>query len=70
MDPITLSLLGTVAGAVFAGGAAWGGAKKALNGSRERIKIIDSKLDAHIHVTNLSRLEMTDRLARIETRIN
>lgn len=65
IDPTLISL----ATAVFAGGAAWGGAKRALNGSRERIKGIDAKLDKHIAETTATRIETADRLARIETRI-
>lgn len=67
MDPITVSVITGVASAVFAAGGAWGAAKAALNGTRERVRVIDTKvdnvgkkLDSHIKDT-------TDRLARIET---
>lgn len=40
-------------------GGAWGGAKVALNGTRERVKKLEGI--QHVHV---------DRLARIETKID
>jgi hypothetical protein len=44
---------------VFSAGAAWGGAKYALNGTRKRVENMEAQ---HIQVT--------DRLARIETKLD
>lgn len=66
VDPYVIS----VASAVFAGGMAWGGARRALNGSRERIKVIETKLDRHMAETVITRVEVGERLARIEARID
>ena len=40
-------------------GGAWGGAKVALNGNRERVQKLELRQDEHV-----------DRLARIETKID
>lgn len=44
---------------LFAGGAAWGGSKVALNGTRERVRKLEQSDD-----------EYRDRLARIETKLD
>ena len=51
----------TVAGptTIFVAGAAWGGAKVALNGTRNRVKMLEEESKT-----------TTDRLARIETKID
>lgn len=58
MDLIQLIGLGTIA-TVFTGGAAWGAVKVTLNGTKARVE----KLEAHS-------IETTDRLARIETKVD
>lgn len=55
-DPAILITLGTIA---VTGGAAFGGAKVALNGTRARVKDLE-----------ISDKEKADRLARIETKID
>jgi hypothetical protein len=59
----------TIAGFLVAGGAAYGGARSALNGTRKEVKEIKQSLVDHIKADeNLAR-EMIDRLARIETKL-
>jgi hypothetical protein len=56
--------------AVFAGGAAWGGSKVALNGTRLKVKEIDAKLEQHIKDDSDIQTQVVDRLARIETKLD
>lgn len=66
----------TIAGFLVAGGAAYGGARSALNGTRKEVKeikqsLVDHKQSLVDHIKadeNLAR-EMIDRLARIETKL-
>jgi len=44
-------------------GGAWGGAKVALNGTRERVKKLEGVVEDH-------KIETIDRLARVETKID
>ena len=55
--PTALMIAGS--GALATGGVAWGSVRQALNGTRERVKRIESEHDDH-----------KDRLARIETKID
>ena len=55
--PSTLMIAGPTA--LVALGAAWGGAKVALNGTRERVRHLEES-DRDVH----------DRLARMETKID
>jgi hypothetical protein len=50
---------------VAAAAAAWGGTRQALNGTRERVKSIDSKLDIQIE----KQAVVSERLAIVETKI-
>jgi hypothetical protein len=49
MEPITTSALIAIATALTAGAASWGATKQALNGTRERVERIETKLDS-IHM--------------------
>jgi len=51
-------------------GGAWGGAKVALNGTRERVKEVQNRLDVHMTEDEKVQREMIDRSARIETKID
>lgn len=51
-------------------GAAWGGARVALNGTRERVKQLSKDLKDHIEHDHTVQLETVDRLARIETKLD
>jgi len=51
-------------------GGAWGGAKVALNGTRERVKEVQKRLDVHMTEDEKVQREMIDRSARIETKID
>jgi hypothetical protein len=50
---------------VAAAAAAWGGTRQALNGTRERVKSIDSKLDIQME----KQAVVSERLAIVETKI-
>lgn len=61
MDPIEIGKLLLPALAL---GGAWGGAKAALNGTRERVKKLETRVDL-----NAARLvALGEALARIETK--
>jgi hypothetical protein len=66
IDPTTAISIGTM---LVTAGAAWGGTRVALNGTRERVKEIKAKLDKHIEADESVQRETIDRLARIETKI-
>ena len=59
-----------VLGVVFTGGAAWGGASYALNGTRKRVMDLDEKFTQHVSDDNTRHVEAIDRLARIETKLD
>lgn len=70
-------LLIPVAGAAASAGAAWGAVKMSLNGTRVRVKEIQSDLEAHredlrIHMReeHADYMGQQDRLARVETKID
>jgi len=69
MDPslITLVTLGTP---LLTIGAAWGGAKVALNGTRNRVKQLESDAVMHRQVTVQQHVDTVDRLARVETKLD
>lgn len=66
IDPITI----TIASAIFAGGAAWGGAKAALNGTKNRVKKMETDFVIHMRDDHVVQSQMLDRLARVETKID
>lgn len=51
-------------------GAAIGGIKVGLNGSRERIRKIETNVDEHKILTEARHLETVQRLTRIETKLD
>ena len=55
---------------VLAAAAAWGGSRQALNGTRERVKTIDEKLDTHVQQTASNFASITERLAVVETKVD
>ena len=59
-----------VVGTVFSAGAAWGGAKVALNGTKNRVKDIKEDLVKHTAADLVIQTQMIDRLARIETKLD
>ena len=65
-SPATWSVLT----AVFVGGAAWGGTKKALNGTRQRVKDVQEQLTVHIKEEHDADVETHERIARMETKID
>jgi hypothetical protein len=71
MDPVTLSAVMkfVVPGALAVGGA-WGGAKAALNGTRNRVKHLETEFANHKQTTDLKHTDTIDRLARIETKLD
>lgn len=66
MEPWMISV---AAGLVSIGGA-YGGAKVALNGTRERVKEVKADLSAHMEKDEDLQDRMIDRLARIETKLD
>lgn len=67
IDPGLLLQVATVA---VTGGAAYGGVKAALNGTKEKLTKVADDLDVHVKHDALIQIEMVDRLARIETKID
>ena len=67
MEPITVTI-GLVS-AVFAGGAAWGGAKVALNGTRARVLRMEQDFKEHSRDDHSVQREILERLARIEAKL-
>jgi len=51
-------------------GGAWGGAKAAMNGTRERVKNLEGNVSKLEGVVEEHKEETIDRLARIETKID
>jgi hypothetical protein len=67
IDPITLAI--SLGPAVIAGVASYGGVKQALNGTRERVRNLESNSATHEQKDQQRHIEVVDRLARIETEI-
>lgn len=59
-----------IASPFLAIGGAWGGAKVALNGTRERVKEVHQDLKVHIADDESVQRDMIDRAARIETKLD
>ena len=57
-----------IAGPLLAVGGAWGGAKVALNGTRERVKSLGDRLEAHIDDEHAADMKLHERVASIETK--
>ena len=70
MDPSTVQWLQVLAPVVVAGAAAWGGTRQALNGTRERVRAIDSKLDKHIEDDQEVQIKMVEGLAKVDTKLD
>lgn len=66
IDPTIIQFLLPVAAAA----AAWGGSRQALNGTRERVKTIDQKMDSHIKQTAENFSSVTERMAVVETKVD
>lgn len=65
MLTITPELLIAVASMLVAGGAAWGGARSALNGTRKEVKEIKETLSRHEEHNR----QVIERLTRVETKL-
>ena len=63
IDPTVIQFLLPVAAAA----AAWGGSRQALNGTRERVKSIDEKLEKHITQVHT---DIAQRLAVVEVKVD
>lgn len=66
LTPMTWTAITTV----FVGGVAWGAVKVALNGTRTRVKEIQSELHMHIREEHEADVETHERIARMETKID
>jgi hypothetical protein len=51
-------------------GAAFGGARVALNGTKERVKTLAESFDKHVESDAAAQNQVIDRLARIETKLD
>lgn len=71
MDPTTLlAIAKAVLPWAIAGGAAYGGVKQGLNGTRERMKSIDEKLDTHIRDDHEIQTQMVEGLTQVSTKLD
>lgn len=66
---LDLSVLLSLGIALLTGGCAFGGARAALNGTRERVRRVEEKLDGHAEADVLVQREIIDRLSRIEGKL-
>ena len=53
----------------LAAAAAWGGSRQALNGTRERVKDIDNKMDNYIDKSFQRHEVLVQRVAIVETKV-
>lgn len=51
-------------------GAAFGGARVALNGTKERVKTLSESFGKHVESDATAQNQVIDRLARIETKLD
>jgi hypothetical protein len=56
--------------AALALGGSWGGAKVALNGTRERVKEINRKFEQHVADEQAQDLRIHERMASVEAKID
>jgi hypothetical protein len=54
----------------LAAAAAWGGSRQALNGTRERVKDIDNKMDNYITTSYNKHENLVQRVAVVETKVD
>lgn len=66
--PATLMIAGPTA--IVSLGAAWGGAKAALNGTRRRVRSLEEDLSEHKKDSFQNHIDAVERLARLETKID
>jgi hypothetical protein len=59
-----------IAAPLLAIGGAWGGAKVALNGTRERVKDVAQKLEDHIDDEHRNDIALHERMTGVETKID
>jgi hypothetical protein len=60
----------TAGSILLSGGAAFGGAVAALNGTRKRVAGIETTLADHVKADETHQRDVIDRLARIETKLD
>ena len=60
----------TLGGVLISAGAAYGGAKSALNGTRQRVKDLNDAFVEHAKTDDAHQRLVIDRLARIETMLD
>jgi len=69
MDPLTTSALISIGTALAAAAGSYGATKASLNGTKERVERIENKLDGYIKESHDQRLNVSERLSRVETKI-
>ena len=67
MEPALMYTIGT---GLFVLGAAWGGTKVALNGTREKVREIHERLSLHISDEVSADIVTHERVTRIETKVD
>jgi hypothetical protein len=67
LDAGTMIQIGTI---IAAGGAAWGGVRQAMNGTRESVTEIKSDLKGHIKDANTKHTQVCERLTAVETKLD
>lgn len=68
MEPITLGVSALTL--IFSAGAAWGGAKSALNGTRTRVSDLHRELERHTEKDDKVQKELLQRTSSIEAKID
>ncbi len=66
MDPLVFSVVGII----FTVGAAWGGAKVALNGTKLRVRELHEAFHEHTEGDMKVQRETVERLTALETKID
>lgn len=70
MEQEVFELLRTTAPWLVAAGAAWGGAKQALNGTRKRVERMEALVDKHIEAEHQQQVGISKSLTRVETKVD
>ena len=66
----SLPFMWTLITALIAAAFAAGGAKRALNGTRDRVKEIHEQLRSHINEEHNADQQTHERIARVETKVD
>lgn len=70
MEANILNIVTWLGPTLIAGAAAWGGTRQALNGTRERVRNIETKLDTHISDDHEVQTKMVEGLTRVDQKLD